>query len=216
MAPRRLKPRRSPVQERSRETVAAVLDAAAQVFERHGYAAGTTNRIAERAGVSIGSLYQYFPNKETILIALVERHMDEGYERLLPLAAELSDEPPPLREGLERLVATMVALHADAPGLHRVLFEECPRSAPLQERFDAAQKMAVEVIAAWLSSRPEASVPDPALAAEMVASVVEGIAHGVVIHPQGTRKPDAYAAETVAMLFSYLTAPPGACDRLDP
>ena len=52
----RLKPRRSPRQERSRETVEAILQAAAHVFERHGYAAGTTNRIAERAGVSIGSL----------------------------------------------------------------------------------------------------------------------------------------------------------------
>ncbi len=208
MAPRKLKPRRSPVQERSRETVGAVLDAAAQVFERYGYAAGTTNRIAERAGVSIGSLYQYFPNKETILLALVERHLQEGYERLLPLAAEFASEPPPLREGLERLVATMVALHADAPGLHRVLFEECPRPPQLQERLDTAQETAVEAIAAWLLSCPEAYAPDLTLAAEMVAAVVEGVAHGVVIHPRPGREPDAYAAETVAMLCCYLMARP--------
>lgn len=206
MAARRLKPRRSPVQERSRETVTALLDAAAQVFERHGYAAGTTNRIAARAGVSIGSLYQYFPNKEAILLALVESHLDDGYRRLGPLAAEFATAPPPLRVGLERLIATMVELHAEAPGLHRVLLEECPRPPQLRERLEAAQDLAVEVIATWLASRPEISAPDPRLAAEMVATVVEGVAHGVVIHPRTGREPSAYAAETVRMLDRYLSA----------
>jgi AcrR family transcriptional regulator len=63
-------PRRKPVQDRSLATVEAILEAAAQVFERYGYAAGTTNRIAGRAGVAIGSLYQYFRNKDAILVAL--------------------------------------------------------------------------------------------------------------------------------------------------
>lgn len=81
----------------------------------------------------------------------------------------------------------LIALHADAPGLHRVLFEECRRPPQLQKRLDAAQRVAVEAIAAWLSSNPEASVPDPTLAAEMVATVVEGVAHGVVIHPRPGR-----------------------------
>jgi AcrR family transcriptional regulator len=75
---RRLVPRKLPKQERSEATVESILDAAAQVFERHGYAAGTTSRIAERAGVSIGSLYQYFPNKDAILVALVHRHLAES------------------------------------------------------------------------------------------------------------------------------------------
>jgi AcrR family transcriptional regulator len=64
--------------------VQAVLQAAAQVFERHGYAAGTTNRIAERAGVSIGTLYQYFPNKDAILVALVHQHLAESSAALQP------------------------------------------------------------------------------------------------------------------------------------
>ena len=60
----------------------AILEAAAQVFERHGYAAGTTNRIAERAGVSIGTLYQYFPSKEAIVVALVRRHRERVMREL--------------------------------------------------------------------------------------------------------------------------------------
>ncbi len=202
----RLKPRRTPVQGRSRETVDAVLDAAAQVFERYGYAAGTTNRIAERAGVSVGSLYQYFPNKDAILVALTERHLERGTLRLAPLALAFAQEdPPPVHEGLERLVETMVALHADAPRLHRVLFEESPRPAALQARLEAANDQAVVTIAAWLDARPEVVVADPALAAELVVQVVEGVTHRLVIHPQGGREPEEYASETVALLTRYLT-----------
>lgn len=203
MAKRQLKRRRSPVQARSRETVAAVLEAAAQVFERHGYAAGTTNRIASRAGVSIGSLYQYFPNKESILVALVERHIEQGEERLAPLALAFVAEPPPLREGLERLVATMFELHADSPRLHRVLFEECPRPPALQERIAAAQAQAVAAIEAWLRARPEVRVADPGLAAAMIAQVVEGVTHNLAIHPRPGRELADYAAETVTMLTLY-------------
>ncbi len=60
---RRLKPLKEPKQDRSRETFAAILQAAAHVFEHRGYAGATTNRIAGRAGVSVGSLYQYFPTR---------------------------------------------------------------------------------------------------------------------------------------------------------
>jgi AcrR family transcriptional regulator len=67
--------RRSPRQTRSRATWEAILEAAAQILERHGAAALTTNRIAERAGVSIGSLYQYFPNKHAVLAELIRREL---------------------------------------------------------------------------------------------------------------------------------------------
>lgn len=70
-------PRRRPSQARSRDKVAYLLQAAAQVFRAEGYNA-TTNRIAERAGVSIGTLYEYFPNKEALLLALAERHVSEA------------------------------------------------------------------------------------------------------------------------------------------
>src|SRR5256885_17137254 len=92
----RLKPRRRPRQERSRETVEAIVEAAAQVFERHGYAAGTTNRIAERAGVSIGSLYQYFPNKDAIVAELARRHIAEIGAVAWPGLEALVENGPPL------------------------------------------------------------------------------------------------------------------------
>src|SRR6185436_18877511 len=69
--------RREPRQQRSRQTVEAVLDAVPHVLRRHGAEAITTNRVAEAAGISIGSLYQYFPDKQAIFMALHDRHVDQ-------------------------------------------------------------------------------------------------------------------------------------------
>jgi AcrR family transcriptional regulator len=74
--------RRRPVQARSQRTVEKILDAAAHVFGERGYA-GTTNHVAERAGISIGTLYQYFPDKDALLTALHDRHLDQVSRRLL-------------------------------------------------------------------------------------------------------------------------------------
>lgn len=74
--------RRRPVQERSRQTVERILAAAAQVFGERGYAA-TTNHVADAAGLSIGSLYQYFPDKDALLVALHERHLNAATTRLV-------------------------------------------------------------------------------------------------------------------------------------
>ena len=86
-SPARLQARKFPQQSRSQETVEAIVGAATQVFERHGYAAGTTNRIAERAGVSIGPLYQYFPNKDAILVAWTSATSSKA-AALTPLMAD--------------------------------------------------------------------------------------------------------------------------------
>lgn len=72
-----LKPRKMPSQNRSRKTVAAIYDAAAHVFAETGYAEATTDQIAERAGVAIGTLYNYFPGKEAVLYGLWEKHENE-------------------------------------------------------------------------------------------------------------------------------------------
>ena len=200
-----LKPRRRPQQERSRLLVEAILDAAARVLEQHGYAHATTNRIAERAGVSIGSLYQYFPSKDAILVALVERHLAEGAAVVGPLLAGL-DPAVPLERTLAELTGAMVELHRHEPGLHRVLVEECPRPPELRERLDGIFAVAVAAVARFLDAHPDVRLADVDAAARLAVQVIESVTHQLVVHDDGAGV-DRLTRETVRMLALYLQAP---------
>jgi AcrR family transcriptional regulator len=208
--PPRTQPRKRPRQARSRLTVEAILDASAHVFERHGYAAGTTNRIAQRAGISIGSLYQYYPNKDAVLVALVGRHLDEGVAALGPVLERLLSDPPPLIDGIRRLVDAMVALHRERPALHRVLFEEAPRPPALRRRLAALQAASAAGVADYLRACGDQLAPgrNPELAARMVVQVIETVTHDLVIRPDDGVSTDTYISETVALLHGYLAARP--------
>ena len=201
-------PRKTPAQERSRDTFALILKAAAQVFAAQGYAGATTNHIAERAGVSIGSLYEYFPNKEAILVALEEAHLDEGQQILRQTALELAATPTNLEGTVRRFVMAMVQVHAVDPTLHRVLSEEAPRPPRLQRRILEVEQESVAWTEQYLRSQNEIVVRAPGVAAAMVVQTVEAMTHKVVIHPEPSTNVDAYIEEIVALVMGYLTARP--------
>lgn len=119
--------RRRPTQNRAQETVNAILDAVIRLLKRNGASAITTNRIAETAGVSIGSVYQYFPNKQAIFIALHERHIYQVDQLLQRKISESEGEP------LDQLVASlldgMIEVHASDPELAALLGSEVPHRA---------------------------------------------------------------------------------------
>ena len=124
MPRRKLSPRKTAQQARSRATVEALLDATADILIRHGYAKLTTNRIAERAGVNIASLYQYFPGKEAIVAELRCRH---GAEQRAAVRRVLTERRGRSFEAtLRALVSTGIAAHTVSPALHRVFTEELP------------------------------------------------------------------------------------------
>src|SRR5947209_7244958 len=126
MAPRaRTQPRKVAIQARSQATVDAILRATARILVKEGYDRASTNKIAVAAGVSIGSLYQYFPSKEALVAALVEQHMDEMAEVLRVNTLRLAGAP--LEVALGEAVRLMVAAHAVNPKLHKVLVEQVPR-----------------------------------------------------------------------------------------
>ena len=198
--------RREPAQARARETVEAIVEAAAQVFERHGYGAGTTNRIAERAGVSIGSLYEYFPNKDALLVELSKRHLREGRAVLAPVIRRINEDPPPLDQGLLLLMDAMVQSHRDRPRLQRVMYAEAPPPPELQDRYARAVDGLSEVIERYLTARHEVTVHDRRAAARLVAEVMWHITHGPIIDGDPARRREFYATETVTLLTRYLTA----------
>lgn len=207
MPPRpQLKPRKRPSQARSKATVEAILVAAAQVFRRQGYAGATTDRIAERAGVSVGSLYQYFPNKDAILVALTERHVDAGFALVRELLAETLSDVPALEPLLRRFVVAMITLHEREPELHRVLFEEAPLPASLRRKLRKRENELATEVAALLEVHPEVRMRDPRLTAYVLVQSVDALIHNFVLHPPEGIDAESLTGETVRMLYLHLTA----------
>ncbi len=212
---RPLEPRRAPRQGRSRDTVRAILDAAARIFAARGYADTTTNHIAELAGVSIGSLYEYFPNKDALLVALLDEHLAAAEAVLARTAAETLAAPhAALRDVVGGFVRAMVALHAHEPALHRVLFEEAPLPGRVRRRLADIEQRVTAQVAAWCAAHPRVRRPDPALAAEIVVQTVEALTHSLVVGRRVSPPADAYVDEVVALVGAYLTT--GVSDAAEP
>lgn len=202
MSGTRLQPRKQPRQHRAEATRQRILAAAAHVFADFGYAAGTTNRIAERADISIGSLYQYFPNKDSILVELMTVHTQEGFAAVQRhLAAGLPDS---LAGTLRIFVRAAIDNHRDNPKLHRVLFEEAPRPPEFLAMLHRSEDAVVAAAEALLTAHPDVRVAETATAARMVVATIESLVHRLIAGPRPI-DPRLFEDELVGMLTRYLT-----------
>jgi len=163
-----LKPRKSPRQPRAEKTVAALLEAAAQVLERDGLEGFNTNAVARRAGVSIGSLYQYFPGKDALTLALIHR---EG-ERFHAEAAQAMTAPSGAL-GLKAFVSACVRQQLQRPTLARLLDVEESRPAIRAEAGGA--KALTAMLIEILARNDLPPQPRPALAAADLMAMVRGL-----------------------------------------
>jgi AcrR family transcriptional regulator len=164
-----LDPRKQATQARAARTVEAILEAAARILEDRGLEGYTTNAIAGRAGVSIGSLYQYFPNKDAITLALIARETAELLAELRAAAAE-----PDWREGLKAMVRAGVAHQLRRPRLARLLdIEEARLPNPAHQ--DRVATVAHAAIVAVLERAPMASDEDVATLAFDIMAVTRAI-----------------------------------------
>lgn len=202
----RLEPRKPPVQQRSQATVAELLTAAAQVFESHGYAAGTTNRIAARAGVSIGTLYQYFPNKESLAVALRERHIAETGLRLRAWVEHMLAERHGLRAALLDYVSGMLETHIGQPRLQHILLEETPLPERVHRLCIDAEREAAQSMARLLRRHPAVRHAQLERAGLLVIQTVESLTHRYAAHPDEQAIDRAgFVHEVVSMMEAYLT-----------
>ena len=143
MAARKTKtPRKKPQQARAQTTVNAILEGTVQVLEREGPEAATTTRIAEVAGVSVGTLYQYFSHRDAVLDALQEREFDRALAFVTGVLSDGNLAQTP-RQTVTAAVEGMSAFYIQNPGLHRVLAMEGLRSS----KADRLQSFDLRVIA---------------------------------------------------------------------
>jgi AcrR family transcriptional regulator len=191
------------MQERSAATVDAILQAAAYILVRHGWEGFNTNRVAERAGVNIASLYQYFPSKEAIVVELQRRHVAKAREAF-PLALEMLRSQRTLKAALELVVRAAVDEHRVAPGLHRVFAEELPRSArrAVQATDDGGEQQWRALLEPFLRN-----VPDPELAMFVARVVLHAVVHEAATEHPGLLAHPELAREVVILLDAYLRRP---------
>lgn len=200
---RAVNPRKNPEQDRSRATVDAILSAAAHVLVKAGYEAFTTNRVAERAGVSIGSLYQYFPNKDALLCELMKRHLHD-IEASLEFAMQ-DVERLTVVDLIRTAVEQNVKSHLVDPELHRVLSEEVPQLGHLDWKKEHARRIDARVRMLLQMKQHELSLPDLDLAVYIITRATEAVVHnGASQRPQDFNS-GALAEELSRMLVGYLT-----------
>lgn len=195
----RARMRKEPRQAPSRATVETIIEAGARVLAEEGWAGFTTNRVADVVGVSIGSLYQYFPDKLSLTEAIRRRHFDAE----LLVIRRSGDERKPFLELVEDLVGGMIEAHSVHPALHRVLLDEAPgtegsRSAP--DAFMSEYLDHYEAIVVRFQSNSEDVGSD--IVAKVLSSAVEGVIHNAA--RRGTLQSPELKQELVTLVSSYL------------
>lgn len=197
-------PRKLPRQERAKATVDAIVEATTQILLQGGYDRFTTARAAERAGVSIGSLYQYFPNKAALASAVIDRCCDEfrsAFEQALARRPRAT-----LADCIRAIVDVGLVSHHLTPELHRIVLDLAPRIGVAQKT-ELVSRSAAQAIAAALREHAEEIAPDIdiATAAAVIETALEALAHRALaahpVHLEG----DRLAGEAVRLIHGYLT-----------
>lgn len=174
------KPRKHASQDRSRATVDALVEATARILVREGFDKASTNRIAEAAGVSVGSLYQYFPSKEALVVAVIVRHNEELMRIARGALAEVASLPIP--KAVRRLVTVAIEAHRVDPKLHRVLAEQLPRTGRL-ENIEVFNREFYTLFKRYLEAhRDELRNLDLDVAAYVCVTSIEALTHNAVLH----------------------------------
>jgi AcrR family transcriptional regulator len=194
-----LSPRKAPRQRRSHHTVDRIVESAARIFDEAGYPNTTTNEIAAEAGVSIGSLYQYFPNKDAILVEIARRHVTSSLTALDEMLKRFGAQMP-----LDQLIASVISLLIDQhehDRLHLLIAHRAPRSPELDQELERAQHHLVAVTEGLLEQHSPVG-RDRLLAAQLVVAVLHATIHDVILrHPRGPQRDAA-----IELTISTITA----------
>ena len=193
--------RKQPKQARSSDLVAAILDAAIQVLAREGAQRFTTTRVAEKAGVSVGSLYQYFPNKAAILFRL---QSDEWRQTTDLLRGILEDVRRPPLQRLRTLVHAFIRSECEEAAVRVALDDAAPlyRDAPEAQEVKASGDQTVRVF--MQEVLPKASGATRALAGDLITTTLSVVGKQFSEIPRTPAEIEAYAEAMADMFCAYL------------
>jgi AcrR family transcriptional regulator len=194
--------RKQPQQARSTELVAAILQAATQVLAREGATRFTTARVAEKAGVSVGSVYQYFPNKAAILFRL---QSDEWQQTTQMLSSILEDRRKLPFERLHALVHAFVRSECEEADMRVALNDAAPlyRDAPEAQ---AAKASGDKIFLAFVKEvLPKAPRATRALACDLITATLSSVGKDFSESPRTPAEIKKYSAAMADMFCAYLT-----------
>lgn len=198
-------PRKRPRQNRSKATVDSILEATARVLIAEGFDGLTTNGVAEAAGVSIGSLYQYFPSKEALVAALAEEHAREGYALLLETIRDSAEQPRSIQELVRHYIGALVRLHANDPELHRVLMEQVPGIRSGVKAMQQVSNQSAALVRAWLEAHRAQFRPlDVEVATYVLVTAVEAVTHLRLVDRPAQLDTETLVAELSELVLGYL------------
>jgi AcrR family transcriptional regulator len=166
-----------------------------------GWQGVNTNAIARRAGVSVGSVYEYFPDKQAILAVIIDRHLAQGKALLADAANGLVGRMA-IDDIVSALVFGFIRLHQDDPRLHRALASEVPISTAQRERIVALRSTIVALVADVLSEH----VDEAELKATLLVDTADALAHRWIVDEVGLpASADVMVAQAFKMLRGYLS-----------
>ncbi|MGI3166434.1 TetR/AcrR family transcriptional regulator [Pseudooceanicola sp. 200-1SW] len=199
-------PRKIPRQARAKATVEAIVMAATHILEVEGFEAMTTANVADRAGVSIGSLYQYFPDKRALAATAIREMIREFVQSFETALA--SRRGGTLADTIDTLVDVTLVRHPHMPGRHRMLVELAPRLGLSDFSAAASREVANLIYSALADHRGEiASDLDLADAATMIETLLETLGHRALLeHPVSLQAP-VIAEQSRRLMLSYLKTP---------
>ncbi|AZC37560.1 TetR family transcriptional regulator [Pseudomonas chlororaphis] len=202
--------RKAPKQARSTELVAAILEAATQVLAREGAQRFTTARVAEKAGVSIGSLYQYFPNKAAILFRLQSDEWQQTTQLLRSILEDLGKAP---LERLRILVQVFIQSECEEARMRVALNDAAPlyRHAPEAQAVKAQGEMIFQVF--MQEVLPDAPQAIRALACDLITTTLSSVGKEFSENPRTTAEIETYADAMADMFCAYLTQLARRADR---
>jgi AcrR family transcriptional regulator len=198
-----LQPRKSPVQARSTASVNAILEATIQVLLDVGKEQLTTTRVAHRAGVSVGTLYQYFPNKSALLQAALRNHLESVAEALEQVCQE--ERGNPLPQMVTRIVNTFLEAKMKDLKTSLALYSVSSDVDGLRIAKEAGARVN-KAILSMLATAPQPLGKDPQLVASMIQGAMGGVSRRLLESPSPEKQYHPLSEELVLMIRAYLAA----------